>query len=191
MKNLRSRQVCWAQKLPKYHFRIDYCKSKANGAVDALSHFSQKNEVEEKKLWAENTRIFYYLKSSLTNATLLGPAILASLSPLHQLLICITPALPQLRRFWNMLRTELNMEGPYLANNDSIRLWLQELQETNSKAQNLRQQGRKSCKKVNEMLHHQSLPFVPKAIWIELISYHHNNSLADYFAIKKTCKLLA
>ena len=41
------------------------------------------------------------------------------------------------------------------------------------------------------MLHHQGLPFVPKAIQIELISRYHDNSLAGYFDIEKTRKLLA
>ena len=36
-KSLSSRQVCWAQKLSRYHFQIDYCQSKANGAANALS----------------------------------------------------------------------------------------------------------------------------------------------------------
>ena len=35
-KSLSSRQVCWAQKLTCYHFRIDYCQGKANGAANAL-----------------------------------------------------------------------------------------------------------------------------------------------------------
>ena len=40
-KRLSSRQVRWAQKLFRYHFQIDYCQGKANGAADALSRFSQ------------------------------------------------------------------------------------------------------------------------------------------------------
>ena len=38
-KSLSSRQVRWAQKLSCYHFQIDYCQSKANGATDALSQY--------------------------------------------------------------------------------------------------------------------------------------------------------
>ena len=41
------------------------------------------------------------------------------------------------------------------------------------------------------MLHYQGLSFVPEAIWIELISHHHDDSLAGHFGIKKTRKLLA
>ena len=55
IKILSSRQVWWAQKLSRYHFWIDYRQDKANGAADALSYFSQRNENKEKKFWAENT----------------------------------------------------------------------------------------------------------------------------------------
>ena len=72
-----------------------------------------------------------------------------------------------------------------------MRLWLQELKETDSEAQKLRQQGRKDYKEVNGVLYHQDLPFVPKAIQIELISRHDDNLLAGHFGIKKICKLLA
>ena len=41
------------------------------------------------------------------------------------------------------------------------------------------------------VLYYQGLLFVPKAIQIELISRHHNNSLAGQFGIEKICKLLA
>ncbi len=36
-KSLSFKQVQWAQKLLKYHFRIDYQQSKGNRALDALS----------------------------------------------------------------------------------------------------------------------------------------------------------
>ena len=55
IKSLSSRQVRWAQKLSRYHFWIDYCQDKANGAADALFRFFQRNKNEEEKLWAENT----------------------------------------------------------------------------------------------------------------------------------------
>ena len=72
-----------------------------------------------------------------------------------------------------------------------MRLRLQELQEANRKAQELRQQKVDGYKKIDEILYHQGLPFVPEAIRIELISRHHNDFLAGHFGIKKTCKLLA
>ncbi len=39
MKSPSFRQVRWAQKLSRYHFRIDYRQGKANGAADALSRY--------------------------------------------------------------------------------------------------------------------------------------------------------
>ena len=121
-KNLSSRQVYWAQKLFKYHFWIHYCQSKVNGAADALSRFSQRNKDEEEKFWAENTQIFYCLQSSLINTTLSGLFVLSSLLPLHKVLICGTHTLPQLVRFWNLLRTKLTNEESYLASIGSMRL---------------------------------------------------------------------
>ena len=38
--NLNSKQVRWAQELSCYHFQIDYCQSKANGAADTLFQYS-------------------------------------------------------------------------------------------------------------------------------------------------------
>ena len=60
-KSLSSKQVCWAQKLSHYYFQIDYGQGKANGAVDALSQYSQQNAGEEKTLCDENVKIFYRL----------------------------------------------------------------------------------------------------------------------------------
>ena len=99
MKSLSSRQVRWVQELSKYHFRIDYRQGKANGAADALSGFPQRSEDEEKKLQAENTQILHCLQSSLTNASLSGLNTSNKLSPLHQVFICGTSILPQLRQF--------------------------------------------------------------------------------------------
>ena len=44
---------------------------------------------------------------------------------------------------------------------------------------------------MDRVLYHQGLSFVPEAIWMELISRHHNNQLAGHFGIKKTNKFLA
>ena len=49
-KSFSSRQVRWAQEFSCYHFQIDYCQGKANGAADALSRYSQQNEEEEETL---------------------------------------------------------------------------------------------------------------------------------------------
>ena len=78
-----------------------------------------------------------------------------------------------------------------MASISSIKPRLQELQETDFEAQELRQQGQEGYEEVDEVFHHQGLSFVFEAIWIELISRHHNDSLAGHFGIKKICKLLA
>ena len=72
-----------------------------------------------------------------------------------------------------------------------MRLRLQELQETNSKTQELRQQKANGYEKIDNIFHHQGLPFIPKAIQTKLISRHHDNRLASHFGIEKICKLLA
>ena len=70
-----------------------------------------------------------------------------------------------------------------------MRLRLQELQETDSEAQELR--SKEGYEEVEGVLHHQGLPFVPKAIWTELISRHYDDPLAGHFGIEKTRELLA
>ena len=189
-KSLSSRQVRWAQELSRYHFRIDYCQGKANRAANILSRFLQRNEDEKEKFRTENTQILYCLQSSLINANLSGLSTFSSLLLLDQVLICEIYALLQLRRFRNFLQIKQTDEKPYLANIGSMRLWLQELQKTDSKAQKLRQQGWKGYKEVDGVLYHQGLPFVFKAIRMELINHHHNSFLVGHFGIKKTRKLL-
>ena len=103
-KSLSSCQVRWAQELFHYYFQIDYCQDKANRAADALSRFLQRSLDEEKKLWAKNTQIFYCLQTPLTKVSLIGLSlsglsVLSKLLPLHQVLICRTHGLLQLRHF--------------------------------------------------------------------------------------------
>ena len=147
-KSLSSCQVRWAQELLQYHFWVNYCQGKANRAADALSQFFQRSDNKKDKFQAENSQIFHQLQSSLTNASLSGLSLLGlntlanlNLFPLHQFLICATHDLPQLRQFWDTFCLELAIKSPYKASNDRIQLRPQELQETNSKAQELRQQG--------------------------------------------------
>ena len=111
--------------------------------------------------------------------------------PQHKFFICETYILLQLRHFWSTLQTELANEQPYKASIGSMRLRLQELQETDLKAQKLRQQKADGYEEIDKIFHHQGLPFVPEAIWTELISRHHDDPLAGHFGIEKTCKLLA
>ena len=129
------------------------------------------------------------MQSSLTSANPSGLSTSSSLSLLYQVLICGTNALPQLRQFWSTFQLKLANKGPYQASIGSMRLRLQELQETDSEAQEL--QSKEGYKDVKEVLHHQGLPFMPKTIQTELISRHHDNLLAGHFSIKKTCELLA
>ena len=95
-KNLSSKQVRWAQELSQYHFRIDYCQDKANAAADALSRFLQRSQDKEEELRDENGQIFHRLQNLLTSANL---ASLSAPLHLHQVLICGTYVLPQLRHF--------------------------------------------------------------------------------------------
>ena len=122
--DLSSRQVRWAQELSRYHFRIDYRQEKAYAAADALSRFPQRSQAEEDALRAENSQILHRLQASLTRASLAGLSLsalaansseapTASLSPLHQVLICGTHILPRLCQFWNDIRGGLASEGPY------------------------------------------------------------------------------
>ena len=71
-KSLSLRQVWWAQKLSSYHFQIDYRQGKANGAVEALSQYSQQSAEEKNALRAENVKILHRLQSLLINASLSG-----------------------------------------------------------------------------------------------------------------------
>ena len=50
MKSLSSRQVCWAQELSRYHFWINYCQGKANGAANTLFRFPQRSQDKKEKL---------------------------------------------------------------------------------------------------------------------------------------------
>ena len=113
---------------------------------------------------------------------------MASLLPLHQVPICKTHALPQFRRFWNLLQTELINKGLFSASIGSMRFRIQELQEINCKAQESRQKD--SYQEINRVLHHQGLLFVSKAIRIKLISRNNEKPLASYFGIEKNRKLL-
>ena len=190
-KSLSSHQVRWAQELSRYHFRIDYRQGKANGAADALSRFPQRSLDEEEKLRAENTQILYRLQSSLTRASLSGLSLGSDdLSPLHRVLICGTHVLPHLRQFWETFQTELADKKPYKASIGGMRLRLAELQKSDEKARKIKAKGLDRYKDVDGVLHHQGLPFVPEIIRTELISRHHDDSLASHFGINKTRKLI-
>ena len=157
-KSLSSRQVRWAQKLSRYHFRIDYCQAKANGAADALSCFPQRSQAKEDELRAENTRILHKLQSSLTSASLSGLSTSTELLPLHQVLICGTHILPQLHQFWDTFWTELAVKHFYRASIGGMRLRLAELQESDKKARKIKttRELQEGWKDSNGVLHHQA-----------------------------------
>ena len=136
-KRLSFRKVRWAQELSRYHFRINYCQGKANGAADALSRYPQRSQGEEEILQAENTKIFQRLQSSLTNARASStpPAYVASLK---HVIICGTHALPELCQFWETFRQELAAEGVYEASIGGMRLRLVELQAEDGQARKIR-----------------------------------------------------
>ena len=151
-KSLSSRQVRWAQKLSHYHFQINYCQDKANGAADALSRYLQQSVEKEDTFRTKNVKILYCLQLSLAKVSGLSTS---RLSPLHQILICGTTILPRLNKFWDILRAKLNKKEPYKVNIGAIRLRLQKLQETNSEAQKIRAtelQG--GWEEVDRVLHH-------------------------------------
>ena len=94
-KSLSSRQVCWAQELSRYHFRINYRQGKANEAADALSRYFQQSQDKEEILQAENTKIFQHLQFSLPNARA-SSTLSAHVASLKYVIICGTYALPNL-----------------------------------------------------------------------------------------------
>ena len=72
-----------------------------------------------------------------------------------------------------------------------MRLRLSKLQESNDEAQKIRAEGSKDAyEKVDRVLYHQGLLFVPEAIQTEFISWHHNDPLAGHFRINKTKELI-
>ncbi len=114
------------------------------------------------------------------------------LSPLHQVLICGTVVLPQLCQLWDNIQSKLADEGPYTANIGGIRMRLPELQDDDKEAMKLRSEGlSEGWEDIEQVLHYQGLPYVPKVIRSELISRHYDDPLADHFGIEKTCELIA
>ncbi len=68
-----------------------------------------------------------------------------------------------------------------------MRMWLSKLQDNNKEAQKLRSDGLlEGLEVIEEVLHYQGLPYVPKVISLELINRHHNDFLENYIGIKKT-----
>ncbi len=73
-----------------------------------------------------------------------------------------------------------------------MRIRLPELQDDDKEAMKLRSEGRpEGWEDIEQVLHYQSLLYVPKVIRSELIIRHYDNPLASHFGIEKTCKLIA
>ena len=191
-KSLSSCQVRWAQKLSRYHFQIDYQHGKANGAIDALSRFSQRSSNEEEKLQAENTQILHRLQTSLTSASLSGLSLIPDLSSLHQVLICGTYVQPQFCEFWTNLQAKLANKHLYWASIGEMRLRLPELQKLVKEVWSIRAKGelQDGYQEIDRVVRYQRLLFVPKVVQTKIISQYHDNPLAGYFDVDKTKKLI-
>lgn len=137
-KSLSFGQVYWAQKLICYHFQIDYCQGKINGAANALLWYSQKSAEEEKIFEAENKKILHCLQFLLAKISSLAAN---QLSLLYQILICRTIFLSQLYQFWNSIQNKIGQASFYIAIIESIRLQLPRLQNNEEEAKTLRSGG--------------------------------------------------
>ena len=71
-----------------------------------------------------------------------------------------------------------------------MRLRLAELQESDEESQRIRAEGLNRYEELDGVLYHKGLPFVPEAIWTEIISRHHDDPLAGHFGINKTKDLV-
>lgn len=90
-----------------------------------------------------------------------------------------------------MLQVELTNKGPYRARMSGMYLQLQELQEFDSKAQQIRvKELPEDWKDLEGVLHYQGFSYILKIVRIELISRYHNNSLTENFGVEKTRKLI-
>ncbi len=67
-----------------------------------------------------------------------------------------------------------------------------ELQDDDKEAMKLRSEGlSEGWENIEQVLHYQGLPYVPKVIHSELISRHHDDPRASYFGIEKIRELIA
>ena len=99
-----------------------------------MSQYPQQSPEEEDTFRSENVKILHCLQLSLAKVSGL---LTSQLSPLHQIFICGTTVLPQLRHFWDTLQTKIALESPN-TNVGSMRLRLSELQENDEETKLLR-----------------------------------------------------
>ncbi len=75
-------------------------------------------------------------------------------------------------------------KGPYTTSIGGMRMSLPELQDDDKEAMKLRSEGLpEGWEDIEQVLHYQGLPYVPKVIRSELISRHYDDPLADHFSI--------
>ena len=191
IKSLSFFQVRYAQKLFRYHFHIDYCQNKTNGAADALFRYPQRSQSKEKTFQAKNTRIIQCLQSSLSNAYV-SSTFFAHVVSLKHIIICRTHILLDFCQSQELFCQKLAAKSTYQASIGGIRLRLVELQAENGQVQKIKAEKLdRNQKDSNEILHYQSLPYIPEIIKIELISRHYNDLLAEHLGIKKMQGLIA
>ena len=88
------------------------------------------------------------------------------------------------------IQSKLVDKHPYRATIGEMRLRLAELQESDKEARKIRTESLNRYKELDGVLYYQGLPFVPKVIQTEIISWHHDNLLVGHFGIDKTKNLV-
>ena len=178
-----------AQKLSRYHFRINYRQGKANGVADTLLRYRQQNAKEEATFQTKNTKILHRLQFSLANVSGLS---LDVPSLFYQILVCFTTVLLQLWRFWDFFQSKIANEGPYNVNIRAMRIRLPDLQSDNNQARKLQAADfLEGWEDIEGVLQYEGLFYIPKIIWLELISQYYNDPLASHFEIDKTRELIS
>lgn len=188
IKSLSFSQVHQACELSRYYFQIHYGQNKANGAANPLSCFFLRDNKEKAQFPAEKTRILDCFQSLLINASFSALNATPSVSILYQVFVYGTLIFLQLSKFWNTFLAKPANTVLYKVNISSMRLRLQKLQETDSKAQKIRIKD--GYKKIDVVIYHKSLFFMFEIIRIQVIGRYHDNFLAGYFTIKRTHELV-
>lgn len=134
-KNSNSRQVFWAKKLFYYHFRIDYCQSKAHEAADTPSRQLQQNAKNKATLRAKNNKIPQQLQTWFAKVLQFW---MHSISFFYYVIICGTLVMPQMHQFRSTFYKKLLYKQLYAASIRDIRLRLPELQNSDPKVKELR-----------------------------------------------------
>ena len=152
-----------------------------------MSQYPQRSPEKEDTLRSKNVRILHRLQLSLAKVSGLSTS---QLSPLHQVFICGTTVLPQLRHYWDSLRSNIAHDSPY-ASIGGMNLQFPELQDNDKEAKILRAEGLpEGWKEVKRVLQYRGLSYIPEIIRSEVISCHHNDPLAGHFGIDKTRELI-